>query len=87
MYSPTADKYFTGETNNVPHRIELHNSHKGLKAFTKAACDWKVELIFKCNSKKEAVYLEKYIKGIKSRDFVEKLIAEPQILNDILLKK
>ncbi|WP_029037769.1 GIY-YIG nuclease family protein, partial [Salinimicrobium xinjiangense] len=71
LYSSLADKYYTGETHDVPARIELHNSHKNLKAFTKAASDWESKLIFKCEDKKEAVFLERFIKKMKSRKFIE----------------
>ena len=78
------DKYYTGETNNVPERIRIHNSHKNIKAFTKAASDWESKLIFKCETKNDAVYLERYIKRMKSRIFIEKVVDHPEILTDIL---
>ena len=84
IYSPKADKYYTGESNNVPERLELHNSHKILKAFTKAASDWEIRLIFKCETKKDAVFLERYIKRMKSRKFILKIIERPEILSEIL---
>ncbi|NJY63664.1 GIY-YIG nuclease family protein [Salinimicrobium sp. CDJ15-81-2] len=84
IYSSKADKYYTGESNNVPARLELHNSHKFLKAFTKAASDWEIKLIFRCETKKDAVYLERYIKRMKSRKFIEKIIDRPEILEEIL---
>ena len=84
IYSPTADKYYTGETNNVTTRIDIHNSHKNITAFTKAASDWKTQLIFKCETKEDALYLERYIKRMKSRKFVQKIIERPEILEEIL---
>ncbi|WP_029034194.1 GIY-YIG nuclease family protein [Salinimicrobium terrae] len=84
IYSPTTDKYFTGETNNVPTRIELHNSHKRIKAFTKAASDWEAKLIFKCTSKEEATYLKGLIKKKKNRKFIEEIIDHPELLADLL---
>ena len=84
IYSPTADKYYTGETNDFPARLELHNNHKNLKAFTKAASDWERKLIFKCETKKDAVFLERYVKRMKSRKFIEKIIEQPEILKEIL---
>ncbi len=87
IYSPSADKYYTGETNDVPARLDLHNSHKNIKAFTKAAYDWQVKLIFNCETKGEALYLERFVKKMKSRKFIHKVIEEPEILNDILKNK
>ncbi|MEG9327892.1 GIY-YIG nuclease family protein [Salinimicrobium catena] len=87
IYSPSADKFYTGETNNVPARLKLHNSHKLVKAFTKAASDWELKLIFKTNTKEESLYLERFVKKMKSRKFIEKVIEDPEILNDILKYK
>ena len=44
-------------------------------------------LQMKCNNKEDALYLEKYIKRMKSRKFVQKIIDTPKILEDILLKR
>ncbi|MCY2688515.1 GIY-YIG nuclease family protein [Salinimicrobium sp. TH3] len=87
MFSQKSNKYFTGETNNVPARLELHNSYKTIKAFTKAAYDWEVKLIFKCNSREEAVYLKRNIKSRRSRTFIEKVIIHPKILTDLLRER
>lgn len=84
IYSPTSDKYFTGETTNVPERIEQHNSHKKIKTFTRAASDWELKLTHKCHSKEEAIFLEKYIKGMKSRKFIEKIIDHPEVLDKLV---
>ena len=84
IYSAKADKYYTGESNDVPARIKLHNSHRFLKAFTKAASDWEIKLIFKCENKTDAVFLERYIKRMKSRKFIQKIIERPEILEEIL---
>lgn len=84
IYSPTADKYFVSETDNVPERIELHNSFKRLKSITGKPSDWTQKLIFECNSREEAVYLVKHIRKMKSRAFLEKVIAKPEILGEIL---
>jgi putative endonuclease len=68
-------------------RIKLHNEHYHKKAFTKSASDWKIILKFECKSKKEALFLEKFIKRMKSKKFVEKIIENPHILDDILSKQ
>ncbi len=84
IYSQQADEYFIGETHNVPERIELHNSYRRIKTITRRPFDWKQKLIFKCTSRKEAVYLKKHLKKMKSRELVEKIIVKPQILENIL---
>ncbi len=44
-------------------------------------------LVFKCVNKDEALYLEKFIKKMKSGKFTQRVISSPSILNEILSKK
>ena len=67
--------------------FDLYNKHHFKKSFTKSAIDWEIKLEFKCINKEHALYLEKFIKRMKSKKFIEKLIINPLILKDILDKK
>lgn len=87
IYSQKLDKFYVGESQNVEQRLFLHNTHSFKKAYTKAANDWKIKLSFECNCRKDAIIIEKFIKKMKSRNFIVKVINQPQILNDILSKK
>ena len=87
LYSSSINKHYIGETPDVSFRVKQHNFHYFNKSFTKAASDWKVALSLECASKQEAVYLEKFVKRMKSRQFIEKVIANHEILSDILKKR
>ncbi|MBT8319177.1 MAG: GIY-YIG nuclease family protein [Gramella sp.] len=87
LYSTQADKYYTGETANLGSRLTQHNTHHFMKNYTKAATDWTLKHQFATNIKEEAVYLEKFIKRMKSRIFIEKIINDPVILKQILEDK
>jgi putative endonuclease len=87
IYSKTQNKYYVGETNNVEERFVKHNTHYYNNSFTKIAEDWELKFTFECKNKEDAIYLEKFIKKMKSSVFTEKIIANPEILKDILLKK
>lgn len=87
IYSQNLDKFYVGETADVKHRLESHNNHAFKNAYTKAANDWKAKLNFKCDNRENAIFLERFIKRMKSRKFIKKIIENPQILNDILSKK
>jgi putative endonuclease len=87
LFSESSQKFYIGETNNIDERILKHRNHYYSNSFTKIANDWKVVLSFICNDKEEAVYLENFIKRMKSKTFNNKIIANPSILKDILLKK
>jgi len=63
-----ADKtLYTGITNNLIKRINLHNSSKGAK-YTKGRGPVIYKRIFKCLSKTEALQLESKIKKLSKKD-------------------
>ena len=87
IYSKSIDKFYVGESTDVDFRLNQHNNHHFKMNFTKAANDWTIKLQFRCDSRNKAIFLESFIKRMKSRKFIEKLINKPEILNDILSKK
>lgn len=87
LHSNSIDKYYIGETPNIDVRVKQYNCHYFKKSYTKAASDWRIALALKCASKEEALYLEKFVKRMKSRKFTGKVIANPKILLDILEKR
>ncbi|MCD8528641.1 MAG: GIY-YIG nuclease family protein [Chitinophagales bacterium] len=76
------DKYYIGESSNVDNRLDLHNNHYYKRAYSSISDDWTIVLQYECNSKKEAIYLERFIKRMKSRKFIEKIITESNILTE-----
>jgi putative endonuclease len=75
-----------GESQDPERRLGLHNQGIFQKAFTKIAQDWELKLAHHCRSKEEALKLEIFLKKMKSRRFIERVIEDPQILNRILQK-
>ena len=86
IYSDSLNKYYVGETPDVDVRLAQHNSHYFKNNFTRSANDWKILLKYPCENKHEALFLEKFIKKMKSRKFIEKFVKNPEILLDILKK-
>ena len=87
IYSRSTDKFYIGETYNVMERVEKHNSHYYPSSYTKIAQDWEMVLSFECINENNAIYLEKFVKKMKSKKFIKKIIADPSILKDILYKR
>jgi len=87
IYSKIADKFYIGETHDVEERLQKHNEHAYNNSFTKTASDWESVLQFDCIDRKNALFLEQFIKRMKSRKFIEKIISQPTMLNDILAKQ
>ncbi len=86
IYSKTLDAFYIGESPDVSVRLQQHNNHYFKRNFTKAANDWEVLLKHQCETKSQALYLEKFIKRMKSKVFIKKVISQPEILKDILKK-
>ena len=87
LHSKTSSKFYVGETHDVQERILKHNQHEYANAFSKIANDWTLAISFECNDRSEALFLERFIKKMKSKIFIEKIIQNPEILSDILSKK
>ena len=87
LHSKLTNAYYTGETHNVEERILKHNNHSYQNSFTKITDDWELMLVFECTDRSESLYLESFIKRMKSKVFIEKIIANPEILKDILSKR
>jgi len=84
IYSTSKNRYYVGETHNTNARLTKHNQHTYSGGFSKIANDWVVVLNFECRYKDDALFLEKFIKRMKSRKFIKKVIEDPSILTDIL---
>jgi len=87
LYSKLSQKFYIGETNNINERVIKHNNHSYSNSFTKIANDWEIVLTFNCTDRDEALYLERFIKRMKSKNFNNKIINDPSILKDILSKR
>tara|TARA_R110002049_G_scaffold155557_4_gene320469 strand:+ start:1010 stop:1297 length:288 start_codon:yes stop_codon:yes gene_type:complete len=87
IFSKTINRFYIGETNNLKNRIIQHQEHYFKSNFSKAATDWVAVLSKVCNSKEDALFLEKFIKRMKSKKFIFKIIESPEILDDILNSK
>ena len=87
LHSKSSTKYYVGETHTIKERIRMHNEHEYTNSFSKIASDWELALAFECEDRNCALYLERFIKKMKSKVFIEKIIQNSEILTDILSKK
>jgi len=87
LYSKKIDRFYVGETPDIDLRVNLHNSHYFKKSFTNSSSDWEIVLDKRCKDRGEALYLENFIKRMKSKKFIEKIIVDPKILDDIVHKR
>ena len=73
LESKSADKFYTGISQNPERRLEYHNSSE--KGFTSRYRPWEIVFTKKFNSKEEALATEKKIKSWKSKIMIERIIT------------
>jgi len=57
---------------DIINRLDQHNTHYFKRAFTKAAKDLEIIISMEYSNKADANYLEKFIKQMKSKKFLQK---------------
>lgn len=67
------NSYYIGQTSNIEKRIISHN--KGYTRSTKSKRPWKIIYTEECNSRSEAMKLEKKLKSWKKRDAIKVYIS------------
>lgn len=81
LYSETLKRHYIGISHDdLPKRIAKDNSHEyGEHRFTAKASDWQLILNIECQSFSQAVNIEKHIKSMKSRVYIQNLIRYPEM--------
>ena len=85
LYSPNLNRYYVGATQNgVMSRIDKHNdSYYGYQSFTAKTSDWVLYLNINCETFAHALRIEKKIKSMKSRVYIENLKKYPELVAKI----
>ena len=74
LYSAKLDKYYVGSTNDIEKRLERHN--RGHSSYTRNGIPWKVVYSETYPTRSEAYCREQHIKEMKSRKYIEALLAK-----------
>jgi putative endonuclease len=83
IYSTKLNRYYVGTTNNINKRLLEHNTGFYEESYTVRGIPWVLVLSYSCKSSDKAYKLEKFIKNMKSRKFIERIIDDFLILDDI----
>ncbi len=78
LYSPNSNKYYVGSTGNIGVRFLDHNNPKSTD-YTKRYQPWKLVYKEEFINKSLAIKREKFIKRMKSKKFIEKLIEQSRL--------
>ena len=85
IYSSILDKYYIGSCTDFSHRLRQHRNKELKGAFTSKVNDW--EIFFKMDDLQyaQARKIERHIKRMKSRKFIEDLIKYPELMTKLKL--
>jgi len=86
IYSRSANKFYIGETAHLQQRIRQHKSGHYKHASTKSANDWDLFLQIECESRTQALRIERHIKKMKSRKYFENMAKYPEMKLKLLAK-
>jgi putative endonuclease len=86
LWSNTIQKYYVGVCqNNLNGRILAHNEHLyGRKSFSAIANDWTLFLFIKTDDFSQAVKIERKIKAMKSKVYIQNLSKYPELIQKIV---
>ena len=85
IYSKKLNRYYVGTTDCINKRIQQHNADFYSNSFTSKGIPWILKLTYQTTSE-NAYKLERFIKSMKSKKFIEKIIQNPDILKDVEAK-
>jgi putative endonuclease len=87
IYSESLDSFYTGFCKDVlQERIEKHIKGMYDDSYTKKASDWILVWHLECFAIKQALQIEKHIKRMKSKVYIQNLIKYPEISAKLLEK-
>jgi putative endonuclease len=86
LYSEKLNKYYIGRTEDLELRLKFHNEPIESRKFTARGVPWILKWSARCNTLAQSVALEKYIKAMKSRRFIEQLLQDEIFSTEIIAK-
>jgi putative endonuclease len=78
LFSEKLNRHYTGYTTNTEQRLHFHENAETRK-FTYKADDWKLIFTIVCGSEDQALAIEKHIKSMKSKTYIQNLIKYPEM--------
>ena len=86
IYSEKLNRFYTGTTDDLDKRIEQHNSAFYPNSFTSKGIPWQLKTSFSFENNLHAYFAESFIKRMKSKIFIEKIIKDSELFYGIIDK-
>ena len=84
IFSESAQKFYIGETGDINERLVKHNGGVYKNAFTAKARDWEIQTVIACENRTVALKIEKHIKSMKSKVYIENLTKYPELREKLI---
>jgi putative endonuclease len=85
LHSQKLNRFYIGYTSDLDTRLAFHKNASSHK-FTAKADDWTLFFTINCESKSQALAIEKHIKAMKSKVYIENLKKYPEMIIKLLEK-
>ncbi|WP_183496314.1 GIY-YIG nuclease family protein [Neolewinella aquimaris] len=85
LYSAKLERYYIGSTELLPEaRLEQHNSLDLATKFTRRGQPWQLKVAINCQSRLQALRIERHVKRMKSRKYLEDLLRYPEMREKLI---
>ena len=86
LFSENLDKFYIGYTSDFDVRFDFHLNDIQTRKFTHKAKDWILVFKIECATKSQALAIEKHIKAMKSKVYIQNLMKYPEMTLKLLEK-
>jgi len=86
LYSKTIDSFYIGSCLDLKIRMKEHQQNRFEKSFTKRADDWTVFIQINELEYNQARLIEKHIKEMKSKTYIQNLNRYPEMIQKLTSK-
>lgn len=87
LHSESINQYYVGiTTESVENRLLKHNEDFYGQKFTSKSADWTIYLVIPYQCSRQMFEIEKHIKRMKSRIYIENLKIYPDIIERLKVK-
>lgn len=86
LFSEKLNKFYIGMTSNFDERLEFNLNDVQKRKFTHNAEDWALIYKIETETKELSLSIEKHIKSMKSKIYIQNLIQYPEISQKLIEK-
>ncbi|MGW8122762.1 GIY-YIG nuclease family protein [Roseivirga echinicomitans] len=83
LFSHSIDKFYVGYTSDFEERIRFHNDIDKNRIWTKRGQPWEKYFLIEGLAKSQAIKIEKHIKRMKSKKYIQELPNNPSLLEQL----